>query len=163
MKKILVLISAALLFPGLHPYYVSICQIDHNPKSSALEITLKLFTDDFEAALKANGSGKLFLGTKKERKDAGKVIAAYVRERFEIDLGGKTREFEFIGHEVEHDLTYLYLEVPDVETLKEIAVTNTVLMERFDAQNNIVHISYRKQLKSMLLHRDKTRDSVVFE
>ena len=36
-----------------HPIYVSVTEIEHNAKEKTLEISCKIFTDDFEKALKA--------------------------------------------------------------------------------------------------------------
>lgn len=38
----------------LHPFHVSTTEINHNAKDKSLEITCRIFTDDFEAILGKN-------------------------------------------------------------------------------------------------------------
>ena len=50
------LLSILLVFFAVsvkaHPFYVSIATLHYNQESRALEITLKVFTDDLEASIK---------------------------------------------------------------------------------------------------------------
>ena len=39
----------------VHPFHVSVCEIYHNDKTNALEITLKIFIDDFELSIQNRG------------------------------------------------------------------------------------------------------------
>ena len=41
-------------------------------------------------------------------------------------------------------------------------MTNSLLIEHFDSQANIVHIKLGDSKKSMLLHKAKIKDSVEF-
>ena len=44
-------------FRPAHPLYISVTEISHNPKDKILEISCKVFTNDFEAVLeKMSGS-----------------------------------------------------------------------------------------------------------
>ena len=46
------LLSGASPFLGNHPIYVSVVEIEHNAFAKTLEISCKLFTDDFEKQLR---------------------------------------------------------------------------------------------------------------
>ena len=46
--------------PGFpHPYYISVVEINHNPTDKTLEISCKIFTNDFEATLEKNYKTKV--------------------------------------------------------------------------------------------------------
>ncbi|WP_207428002.1 DUF6702 family protein [Pedobacter sp. SYSU D00535] len=47
------------IFALIHPFFVSVTEIRHNEKTKSLEISSKLFFDDFEHALGANYKQKL--------------------------------------------------------------------------------------------------------
>ena len=44
---------------GLHPYYISVVEINHNAADKTLEISCKIFTNDFETTLEKNYKQKL--------------------------------------------------------------------------------------------------------
>ncbi len=162
MKKLIFLIALFFLFGFSHPYYVSICQIDHNPKTRSLEITVKIFTNDFENTLETHIHKKLFLGSKRESKDAGKIIFDYIKDNLVITTDAQKDSLNFVGYEVENDITYTYVEIPNIEKMKKITVKNSILLEMYDNQTNIVHVNYEKEQKSMLLGRRKMQDTIVF-
>ena len=43
--------------PNLHPIFVSVTEIEHNAKDKTLEISCKIFTDDFEKTLRLTYKG----------------------------------------------------------------------------------------------------------
>jgi hypothetical protein len=51
----IVLSSAGL--PELHPFHVSVVEINYNATDKTLEISCKIFTDDFEKVLAQNYKG----------------------------------------------------------------------------------------------------------
>ena len=145
-----------------HPYYMSICEVDHNAQAKTLEISFKIFADDLEAALEAQGGGKLHLGTAQEDKNAGRRIFSYLKKCVAFIVDGDTTTFGFVGKEVETDVFWCYLEAGHVATINKIEVVNRLLLERHDEQVNIVHVKADGKRKSLLLHRNKTSGILTF-
>lgn len=145
-----------------HPFYVSICQIDHNPEAKSLEMTFKIFTDDLEKALEAQGTGKLYLGDPRESQEANRYLHNYLKNQVEIVVNGDTAAFRYVGKEVEMDVTWCYVEIAKVPEVKTITVTNRILLEIYEDQTNIVHVKAGRQQKSMLLRKGKIADTVEF-
>ncbi len=145
-----------------HDFYVSICQIDYNPKTESLEITLKIFTDDLEKALETQGTGTLHLGTDKEPEEADDYISAYLQKNFRLILNGDTVAMEYLGKEVEIEATWCYIEIPYSSKVKTLQVRNHILMEIYDNQTNIVHVKSNGRQKSLLLSKSNPEDKVKF-
>lgn len=145
-----------------HPFYVSICQIDHNPEAKSLELTFKIFTDDLEKALEAQGTGKLYLGDPREAQDADRYLYNYLKNQVVIVVNGDTAAIRYVGKEVEMDVTWCYVEIAQVTEVKKITVTNRILLEIYEEQTNLVHVKAGGQQKSMLLRKGKTVDTVEF-
>lgn len=148
-----------------HPFYVSVCTIDFNSENRALEIAVKIFTDDFEFALEETTDKKLFLGTPKEPEEADKLIARYLEDHLKISLNDSAIEFNYLGKEVEIDATWCYIEsqaMPSSTLQGTITVTNRILLGSFEGQSNIVHINAGDTKKSLILNRMQTTDSVDF-
>jgi hypothetical protein len=164
---VVLLAAGAALLAGLapsraHPFHVSLCQIDHNPDARSLEITFKLFTDDLEQALEAQGAGRLHLGTEQESEEADRYISRYLERAVQVEVNGKPAAWRFLGKEVELDATWCYAEAPEVSAVKTVSVTDTILLDLFEDQANLVHVKANKQQKSLLLNRANPRGTVEF-
>ncbi|MEL6821368.1 MAG: DUF6702 family protein [Calditrichota bacterium] len=145
-----------------HEYYLSLCDIEYNSETSSLEITLKVFTDDLEEALYKQGTGRLYLGTNGEADDADEHVFNYIRSNVEIWVNEKEVTIENLGKEVDHDLTWCYVEVSGIKTINRVTVANTILMELFETQVNMVHVKVNNERKSLLLRHGTIKDTVEF-
>jgi len=145
-----------------HPFYVSICKIDFNRDSQSLEISVKIFANDLLGAFENLGEKNIYLGEKKERPDTDKLIADYIKSKLKIKVEGKQTELAFVGKEMETDAVWSYFEIEHVSSLSEIEVTCNLLTEIFQGQNNIIQVNNGKEIKNMLLNKDKNSDTLTF-
>jgi hypothetical protein len=145
-----------------HPFYISVCQIDHNPDQSALEITFKIFTDDLEQALEAQGTGALRLGTPEESREADQCIRRYLENHVDIAVNGKPATLNYLGKEIEADVVWLYVESKDIPDVRIITMTSTLLLDMIEEQTNLVHIKVKEQRRSMILNRNHVQDTIEF-
>jgi hypothetical protein len=134
----------------------------HNPDTRTLEITFKIFIDDLEQTLEAQGTGELHLGTDRESDAADRYIARYLEQHVLIEIDSRTLKGNYLGKETESDVIWCYVEMEDVRSIRTITVTNTLLIDMFEDQTNMVHIKANGQKKSMLLTRVLDRDTVKF-
>jgi len=172
MKKFAFLVLVFLLgnsfsnkITSLHEFHISKCNIDLSEKEQTLQITLHIFIDDLEEALRQLGKDKLFICTEKEHEEAEKYILNYLNQSFTIEVNDKEVEYEFLGKEISQDLaaTWMYLEVQDVQSLESLKVKYDLLTEVFDDQKNIIQIKGpNKQKGFFLFEKGKTEDSVKF-
>ncbi|MFT7603922.1 MAG: hypothetical protein ACI8VT_001490, partial [Saprospiraceae bacterium] len=73
--------------------------------------------------------------------------------------------FEFIGKEQSEDLqaVWCYLEVTNIKFFNSIEVTNSLLMEVFEDQKNIVHIKAPDNKQGyFLFQKGQEHDKVTF-
>ncbi len=145
-----------------HEFYVSVTQIDFDKESQALEISLKVFTDDFEKVLETEQTGKLHLGSEEENPNANKLIETYLEETFLLEVNGVESDFVYLGKEVELDVTWCYLEVSDISELNTLVLQNEILFEVSDNQTNIVHVDDGEQVKSLLFNKIRTEGELIF-
>ena len=154
------LITLCLFFS--HEFYISVTQIDHNPKNDSLEITIKMFTDDVENAIESFNDVKLRLGSKKEHETATQLIQDYVLENFELSQNDKDIELNFIGKEIELDVTWCYLEAKGIKSISTLTIENNLLLNVIESQTNIVHVKYKDENSSLMLNKGRTKDKVLF-
>ncbi len=136
-----------------HKFYVSKCLIEFNSEAKALQISLHLFVDDLEEALQLKGIEQQRISSDKEHPEAELHIFQYLQQHLQIQIDGTNVQFDFIGKEPSADLQaiWCYLEVSEIESINRLSVSNNVLMEVFEDQKNIIHISVDKKAKGFFL------------
>lgn len=146
-----------------HDFHVSVMRVDYNPETKALEVTLKLFTDDIEKSLEELGAPALRLGSPRELPESDTIFSEYLNNRLAFFVDDQQMAFDFLGKEVEMDnTTWCYLEVKGIESFTSLRIQNKVLMELFDDQTNLVNIFAFGKKKSFLLRGGLPEDRTTF-
>lgn len=144
------------LFLADHPFHISVCDIEHDAESKALQISQRMFMDDLEDGLKAFHKLESVDAYKpKDVKRLDSLISAYLKAKLFIRIDGKDVTFNYLGSELEGDARWAYLEVTNVPTVKEAEISNMILTETFDDQENIIHLKVNDKLKSHRLSKDE--------
>src|SRR5258705_2874041 len=85
----------------LHPFHVSVTEINHNAKDKTLEISCKIFTDDFEDALTKKYKTTVDLVKPKDKSAMDKLVSDYISNHLAIKTDDKPAMTNYIGFEVE--------------------------------------------------------------
>jgi len=158
-----ILLSVFFLSSGFaHKFYVSITEVNHNTENESLEISIKLFTDDLEAALEVGQTKKIWIGDEREAPETDSLLADYMSKKFVITINDEVQKATFLGKELEADVTWCYLEIMDVADIKSLTISNRIFMELFDDQKNLVHIYVGDDEKSLLLRQGQESKEVSF-
>jgi len=145
-----------------HPLYISVTEMEYNPKEQALEISCKVFTDDLEKGLAKANDAKVDMYNPKDKALLEKQIADYIRKHFQIKADGKPLSLEYVGHELEEQSTWSYYQVSKLTSApKKIEVHSAIFYELYDKQINILHMSSGGTRKSTKL--DYPATEAVFE
>lgn len=146
----------------LHDFHTSIAEMDYDESSKSFEISLRVFTNDFEEGLSnAGGIKNLHLDNTKKYQA---LIEKYIREHFYLITAKKERlPFKLYGKEIEGDVTWIYFEIPVKKLSKSLQLKNAVLTELFSDQTNIVNIRYKKQKKTYMFQRRNILQGLKFE
>jgi len=156
----LFLIAIPLLSFTTHKYYLSLTQIEFKEKSKSLQIIINVFMDDIELALNKDNNIDLKLTTKQELKDNDKYFKTYLNNKLSFKIDGVKKSFNYIGKEYDGDLVFFYLEIEDIPEVKNIEVSNKILIKYFEDQQNLVKTKIGKINKSVLLTKDKTQSTL---
>ncbi len=150
---------------GFHAFHISKCQIEYNLQEKALQMSMHIFIDDLEEALRNQGSGKLFIGTEKESDHADEYLLQYLHNHFHLKVNEQIVAYEFVGKETSEDLQaiWCYLEITNIESVKSVTVENSLLMEVFADQKNIIHIMMPNNKQGyFMLEKGKSIDKATF-
>jgi hypothetical protein len=144
--------SESLSTGPAHPIHISTAEIVHNATEKSLEITCKIFWDDFETVLtKSNKNVRVDLTNEKNLADNNKLVSAYISNHLSIVVDGKPVALNFVGFEKEDVVIYTYMEVANISAVKKVSVTNNIMHDMFDDQVEIIHVIVNGNRKSTKL------------
>lgn len=151
-----------LLIPLLafvsHKYYISSTKIEFKKESETVQITMHFFIDDLQETINSTYNKNIELALPNEPKLIDSLIINYISKKFEVDLNGTNKDYLYIGKEYKIDEIYLYLEIKNIDTINSIEVKNSMLMEMFPDQQNIIQLYIRNIKKTFLLTKQKDKD-----
>ncbi len=158
-------VTACVFFTGssLHPIYVSVTEMELNPKEKTLEVSCKIFTDDFEKVLRAGNKRHVDLihpGAEKTAMD--KLVNDYVQAHLKVTADGKLLNLKYLGYEVIDEGVFSYYECPGIDRLKSIAIFDNLLYEYNDQQMGLVHVTVNGIRKSTKLNNPESRALINF-
>ena len=135
---------------------MSVATLSYLEEKESYQFDIRLYIDD------------LIVATEGELPDAinvnwsmiapGKaIVQSYLKDHLNLSLNGVVQELKFGKMKVEELTVYVvYLVKSDLapSTITQIDVTNTVLVDEFTNQRNVVHVELPdKKRKSMLFNR----------
>ena len=124
-----------------HPYYLGVTEVKYNSKSSVMELSMKLFTNDLEDALRKTTGKPVDLLNPKDKEAMHALLIEYIRKRFTMKVNSKVAPLQIIGYEKEEEAVWIYLQSAKVPKPKTIDIDNTLLYDYLPQQIQIVHVS----------------------
>ena len=154
--------SKLLLLVLMHPLHVSTTEISFNAKEKSLEISCRIFTDDFENVLAKAYKTKTDLTKKELHVEMDVLIKKYLATNLKFKVNGKLVVANYLGFEIDHEATNVYLEIENVAGLQSLSLSNSILYDLFDDQMNILHVERAGVRKSARTNYPSTSLSVIF-
>lgn len=142
---------------AVHPYFISVTQIEYNNKQRTVEISCKLFADDLELALKKIYNKPVDLSASAEKNDNKSVINEYILKRLNVELDGIEIMPKYLGFEKEGEAIYIYFEASGIDSFKKLNLRNSILQDYTNDQINIVHVLVNgKRQSTKMTHTELT-------
>lgn len=150
------------IFTALHPFFISVVEIEHNAKEATIEISTRTFTDDLEKMIQKEFNVKLDLNQANQKEQANKYINQYMQKKLALRLNGIQYKIEFVGFEIQKESTWSYFEIKEVKQLKQLNVFCEILFGIDPNQINIIHVTAGGQRKSYELAATKNSTQFNF-
>lgn len=147
-------------FTSIHKYYVSVTQINYVQEKQSLQIITRIFVDDFENLLQEQYDANIILTGNDEPKIVNTYIEDYLKEKIVIKINNQNANVKFIGKEYDGDIMRCYLEVEGVKNINSFEISNQVLFDLFEDQQNIIKTNINSKQKSMILN-SKSKNMVL--
>jgi hypothetical protein len=146
--KVFLFASIFISFNLKHPFYLSVTELKYDSKTKSLQGSVKLFTNDFEEALKKIYNHPVDLINGKDKDAIGKLLTDYLQKHLIIKVAGNEQTFSFIGYEIEEEVIWMHVEYKNCPAPKKLVVLNTLLYDFIKTQTNIVNCDYNSSKKS---------------
>lgn len=146
---------------GFHPFYISVTEIEHNANDKTLEISCKIFTDDFERTLRTQYKGTVDLLKPKNKMEMNNLVSGYVKKHLIVAVDGKPVDLQFIGYEQQEEGIESYFQVSNISGVKKIDITDNILYEYKKEQVSFIHVIINGNRKSTKLNNPE--DKVSFQ
>jgi hypothetical protein len=144
-----------------HPLFISVTEIEHNQKEKTVEISCKIFTDDFEKTLRMNTKEKVDLLNPAIKSLMEKLVNGYIQKHLIVQIDSRKVAMKFIGYEQQEEGITSYFQVDNIAKIKKIQVFNNLLYEFNIQQMGIIHAIVNGNRKSSKLNNPEA--NALFE
>ena len=156
------LLLPLLAFTTAHKYYVSVTKIEYVQEKESVQIISRIFIDDFEKLLRERYDENITLGAKDELSTIDVYIERYLTEKLKIDINGQAAKFIYLGREYEDDIVFCYLEIEKITHIKSFEISNKILLDIFEEQENIVRTNINGKRKNFILKNGNDKGVLNF-
>ena len=162
MKKVIISICLILFFWTLtsfsfHKFYIAIYQIEYAQDKKMLQITSRIFIDDINEVLEKNYHKKTHIGEKNQATEDIVLMNKYISDKFTIKVNGQYKALQFVSTEVENNILIGYYKITDISKIKTLEVKNSILIDLFPEQQNIIQAKLYGEKQSLLLSIDNIK------
>ena len=144
-----------------HPIYLSVTEIEHNAKDHILEISCKIFTNDFETTLRKKSTFNIDLLNPKDRNVMDDLVSKYIKQHLQVQLEGKPVVLKYLGYEQSDESIQSYFQVEDIKSVNRISIQDNILYEYKPEQMSLLHVTINSNRKSTRLNNPE--DKVDFQ
>ena len=156
-------VNSPISGPGSHhPFFISVTEIEHNAKDKTMEVSCKIFTDDFEKTLRQQYTGTVDLLKPTDKEAMNKLVSGYVKKHLFIKADGKPVELQFLGYEQDEEGIISYYQVNNIPSVKQIDVTDNILYEYKKEQLSLIHVIVNGNRKSTKLNNPDEKAGFLF-
>jgi hypothetical protein len=160
MKKQIVLALVPILFLGLisasvHKFHIALYQIELASEKKMLQITSRIHIEDLEKALEKKYKKKISIEAEKNSAEE-LLFKEYVLNRFSIKVNEQNKPLNFLSKEIDGDELVCYWNIKNISKINSLEINNSVLIEVFSDQQNLVNVSVLGQKQSYLFTQSST-------
>jgi len=149
MNKLKLILIVFCLGFSTHKYYVSTSLFNFTD-SNSLQITVRLFKDDFENAYKNKYSINELTENILLKSEHHDSIHNYFNSNLDVFFDDYKNQLSLIGLESKNDMYIFYLEIETLPNFTKISIDNKLLFELYSKQQNIIHVKKNGIKKSFI-------------
>ncbi|QEC65873.1 hypothetical protein FRZ67_00605 [Panacibacter ginsenosidivorans] len=140
----------------LHPFFVSMTDINYNDNTKSLEISVRIFTDDFENTLRKYHQDKIDILHPANQEQMNGYVRDYIQQHLQMKVNDKAVQLNFVGYEQQSESIWAYFEVNKVDKVTKVEIVNNLLHDYNTNQINMMHIKVKDNEQSDKLNYPAT-------
>jgi hypothetical protein len=145
-----------------HPFYLSMTELAYNETQQSLEISVRIFSDDLERALRKQCNCNVDLLNIENQSVNTVHLQQYINSHLQIKSQGKLVKLEWVGFEHEQESTWIYLEAKHIAKGNKLLIYNDLLYEILDAQVNLVRFKTKEIDRTWQLVKPNTNVEIFW-
>jgi len=147
----------------MHPFHISVTEVSFNEDNKHLEISIRIFSDDLERALKQYGEMEFDIINSLNDTVVLTELESYLEANFIIKENEITIPLYFLGAKANGDEVWCFIESETVNAPETLWVRNTLLLDLFDDQINLVHLTIGNTTRSTKYYHDHYSGPVILK
>ena len=164
-KQIICIVFPLLLFTltasTVHKFHMALYQINYDSEKKMLQITSRLHIEDLNKALEKKYKKKI--AVENENSSSEEVLLKeYLTNRFSIKVNGQVKPLIFLSKEIDDDELVIYSNIKNIAKINALEIQNTVLIECFSDQQNMINVTVLGEKKSFLLTNSVSSKSLKY-
>ena len=123
----------------LHPVHVSIANLEYNKNQNKIDLSLKIFEDDFRLLFFHLNEIDVDLRVESNYAIHEELIIAYFNSNFKLLANEKDKlKLRINNWKTNEDALWFYFEIPVSQEIRSLKVTNTLLLDLYFDQKNLL-------------------------
>lgn len=140
------------ILPFVHDFHFSRTKVHYNYQTHTLQMSMNVFTDDLELAVRTMGHEEFKIGIETDA-TTDSLISIYILSKFHASHSGHTLKMDWVGYECDYDITYVYVESEPFPFDTTLLIDQTLLMDVYDDQENLLDFESSDVQESHILIR----------
>ncbi len=130
----------------LHPVHVSVTNLDLDPVRGKVELSVKIFADDFQDLILHKYGVQLNIVEQQDPGDRISAVNAYIQEALQLVFNGeKAADLQFVESKLNEGAIWLYYRYEYAGKIQRVDILNRVMLDKFTDQTNLMIVSYDDQ------------------
>lgn len=151
--------------PISHPLKLSTCVITCSPETREIKLNFHFFQDDFGEHLSRISNQDINFDQNSEEIDS--LIKHYIVKNFELSIEDVVQDLQWVKAFREDIVEYVHFSIPERYCNLPISINikNTLMLDAFEKQSNLVRIDLKgdKNFKTLRFDKSETELSTVLK
>lgn len=147
------------VFNLMHPVHVSITNMDYIPDENKISVSFKVFESDFQLLFVHLYELRIDLNDPENIKINQHKINEYFSSHFKID-NNPDNSLSFQKIRKEDDSIWFYYETRVNPEIKSFEISNTIFLDLYFDQKNMLIFNYRQKEKGYLFNLNQTKQII---
>jgi hypothetical protein len=142
----------------LHPVHVSVTNLDLDPAGGKVELSVKIFADDFQDLILHKYGVQLNIIEQEDPGDNITAVNEYMQEALQLVFNGnETVDLQFVDAKLNEEAIWLFYSYNHHSKIRKVDIVNRVMLEKFNDQTNLMIVTFNEKQNGYRLD-NKTTD-----